>query len=146
MVQLMQKFVPRNRIGIFGNERARSTPLDPKLKYWFFFVLFGYILDLFCYCTKLGAKRIELVQLMKNSCHEIASEFFAMNAPDPPHWTLNSSIGSFHTIWVHCGFVSLLHETRCKTGWIGAINEEVCATKSHQSFLQWTHPIDPIGC
>ena len=69
--------------------------------------------------------------------------FFAANPPNPTHWTLNSCIGLFHTVWVHCGFVSLLHETRCKTGWIGAINEEVRATKSHQSFSQWTHPIHP---
>ena len=24
-----------------------------------------------------------------------------MNAPDPPHWTLNSCFGVFRTIWVH---------------------------------------------
>ena len=24
-----------------------------------------------------------------------------MNAPDPPHWTLNLCFGVFHTIWVH---------------------------------------------
>ena len=24
-----------------------------------------------------------------------------MNAPDPPHWTLNSRFAAFHTIWVH---------------------------------------------
>ena len=24
-----------------------------------------------------------------------------MNAPDPPHWTLNSCVGAFRTIWVH---------------------------------------------
>ena len=65
LVQLMDKFVPLSRIGIFRNELTRSTPLDPKLKYWFVFVLFGRILDLFCYCTKLGAKQIELEQLMK---------------------------------------------------------------------------------
>ena len=65
LVQLMDKFVPLSRNGIFRNERTRSTPLDPKLKYGFVFVLFGCILDLFRYCTKLGAERIELVQLMK---------------------------------------------------------------------------------
>ena len=164
--------------------------------------MFRCILDLFCYSTKLGAKRIELVQLMKNSCHEIASEFFAMNAPDPRHWTLNSWIGAFcsvwvhfglfhccmklgakraelmqlmqnfmprtrigifgnertqstrldpklkyflfRTVWVHFGFVSSLHETRCNTGWTSAFNEEVRATKLHQSFPQWTYPIHPI--
>ena len=31
LVQLMQKFVPRSDIGIFRNERTKSTPLDPKL-------------------------------------------------------------------------------------------------------------------
>ena len=57
----------------------------------------------FHYCTKLGAKWAELVQLMQkfmpwsrvgifrySSCHEVVSEFFATNAPDPHHWTLNS--------------------------------------------------------
>jgi len=34
LVQLMQKFVPWSRIGIFRNERTRSTPLNPKLMYW----------------------------------------------------------------------------------------------------------------
>ena len=33
LVQLMDKFVPLSRIGFFRNERTRSTPLDPKLKY-----------------------------------------------------------------------------------------------------------------
>jgi hypothetical protein len=32
--ELVQKIVPRSRIGIFRNERARTSPLDPKLMYW----------------------------------------------------------------------------------------------------------------
>ena len=36
-------------------------------------------------------------------CHEVASEFFATNAPDPPHWTLNFCFGAFRTTWVHLG-------------------------------------------
>ena len=32
--ELVQKFVPRSRIGIFRKERTRSTPLDPKLTFW----------------------------------------------------------------------------------------------------------------
>jgi hypothetical protein len=31
LVQLMQKFMPQSCVGIFRNERTRSTPLDPKL-------------------------------------------------------------------------------------------------------------------
>ena len=30
---LVQKFVPRSRVGTFRNERTRSTPLDPKLMF-----------------------------------------------------------------------------------------------------------------
>ena len=40
---------------------------------------------------------------MKSSCHEVASEFFATNAPDAPHWTLNSYFGVFCTIWMQLG-------------------------------------------
>src|SRR6185312_911381 len=32
--ELVQKFVPRSRVGIFCNERIGSTPLDPKLTFW----------------------------------------------------------------------------------------------------------------
>ena len=31
--ELVQKFVPRSRVGIVHNERAGSTPLDPKLMF-----------------------------------------------------------------------------------------------------------------
>jgi len=41
--KLVQKFVPRSRIGIFCNERTRSTPLDSKLM----FVCVLYYLDAF---------------------------------------------------------------------------------------------------
>src|SRR6185436_10795948 len=39
-VVMVQKFVPRSRVGIFRNERTRSTPFDPKnvsvhfIKFW----------------------------------------------------------------------------------------------------------------
>ena len=32
--ELVQKFVPRSRVGIFRNKRARSTLFDPKLTFW----------------------------------------------------------------------------------------------------------------
>ena len=31
----VQKFVARSRLGIFHNKHTRSTPLDPKLMFWF---------------------------------------------------------------------------------------------------------------
>src|SRR6185312_10396983 len=32
--KLVQKFVPRRRVGVFLDERTRSTPLDPKHMFW----------------------------------------------------------------------------------------------------------------
>ena len=56
--ELVQKSVPRSRVGIFRNERTRSTPLDPKLMFctsWTHLGPFGCVM-------KLVAKRAELVQ------------------------------------------------------------------------------------
>ena len=39
----------------------------------------------------------------KSSCHEVVSEFFATNTPDPPHWILNSCFGAFLSVWVQLG-------------------------------------------
>ena len=166
--KLVQKFVPRSRVGIFRNERTRSMPVDPKLMFWCIlyylgslrtvwlqyetrcktgltsakvhatkslpnfsqrtyrvhpirpqtdvlvrFKLFGCILD------RLVALRNSVQNgpnKCKSSCHEVVSEFFATNMPNPPHWTLNwcfggvsYNLGAFKTVW-------LPYETRCKTG------------------------------
>ena len=42
--ELVQKFVPRSHVGIFHNERTRSTPLNPILMFWcvlYYLVAFG---------------------------------------------------------------------------------------------------------
>ena len=62
-VKLMQKFVTRSRVGIFLNERTRSTPLDPKLMILCVSSVWVH-LAMFRYYTKLSAKQAELVQLM----------------------------------------------------------------------------------
>ena len=80
--ELVQKFVTQSRVGIFRNERTRFTPLDPKLMFsriLYYLGVFGTIVCL----MKLGAKWAELVQKVR--FHEVASKFFATNAPDPPH-------------------------------------------------------------
>ena len=41
------------------------------------------------------------------------------------------------------GNVSLLHETRCKIGWTGAINGQVCDMKSHRKFFATKEPDPP---
>ena len=42
--ELVQKFMPRSRVGIFRNERTRTTPFNPKLMFWcisYHLVVFG---------------------------------------------------------------------------------------------------------
>ena len=78
-VELVQTFVPRSRIGIYHNERSRSTPLDPKLIFWFVLYHLG----------AFGTFWLPYETRCKSLCHEVASEFFATKAPDPHHWTLN---------------------------------------------------------
>ena len=73
--------------------------------------------------------------LCKSSCHEVASEFLATNAPDAPHWTLSSCFGVFRTIW-------LPYKTRCKTGRSGA---KVRAMKSCRNFSQQTTRSTPLN-
>ena len=50
----------------------------------------------------------------KSLCHEVALEFFATKPLNPPHWTLNSCFGEFHTIWVHLGPFGCLTELGAK--------------------------------
>ena len=60
--ELVQKFVPRSRVGIFRDERSPSTPLDPKLMFWCVSYYLGAFGGPFGWLTKLGAKWAERVQ------------------------------------------------------------------------------------
>ena len=99
--KLVQKFWPRSRVRIFHNERNRSTPLDPKLMFWSVFYYLGAFGTVWLpYKTRCKTGQ----NWCKSSCQEVASEFFATKAPDPPHWTPNSCFGVFHCvlcIWDH---------------------------------------------
>ena len=66
---------PRN----FSQRTIPIQPIGPQTDVLVCFISFGCLM-------KLGGKRAELVQ---KSYHDIASEFFPTNAPDPLHWTLN---------------------------------------------------------
>ena len=60
-------------------------------------------LAMFHYYTKLGAKWVELVQLMHKFVPWSRFGIFATNAPDALHWTVNSCIAAFRSVWVHFG-------------------------------------------
>ena len=44
-----------------------------------------------------------MVQLIQNIVPRTCAEVFATNAPDPPHWTPNSTFVTFRSVWVHLG-------------------------------------------
>ena len=136
--ELVQKFVPRSRVGIFHNERTRSTPLDSKLTFWHVHVWvhsrpFGCL-------TKLGAKRAELVQkfVPRSRVGIFRNEHTRTTPLDPKlmFWcVLYYYFGAFGTVW-------LPYETRCT---MGRTSAKVRATKSSRNFSQRTHLIQPIG-
>ena len=92
------------------------------------FVLFGCL-------TKFGAKQAEVVQKFVPWSRV---GIFHNKPLDPPHWTINSCFGVFHTIWVH--LVSFGYLTKH-----GAKQAEVV-----QKFVPWSRvwifhnkPLDP---
>jgi hypothetical protein len=141
----MQKFVPRRCVGIFRNERIRSTPLDHKNMFWYVsYSLGAFGTVLLRYNTKLGAKRVKLVQLMQKfvprRCVRIFRDKRTQSTPlDPKHifWCVLYSLDAFGTVF-------LPYKTNFKMGRTGAINAKVCATKSCQNFSQRTHQIQSI--
>ena len=100
LVQLMLKFVPQSRIVIFRKERTRSTPLEPNSCSGAFRSVWVH-LSMFRYYMKLGAKRVELVQLMHKfvpqSCIRIFRKERTGSTPLEPY----SCSGAFRSVSVH---------------------------------------------
>ena len=59
--ELVQKFVPRSRVGIFRNERTRSTHWTLNTCFGVFRAILVHLVP-FGYLTKLDPKRAEVVQ------------------------------------------------------------------------------------
>src|SRR6185437_2710566 len=85
---------------IFSQRMHPIHPIGPKTDVLVRFILFGCIRDRL---VALRNSEQNGPNKCKSSCHEVVSEFFATNAPDPPHWTLNRGFCAFHTICVHSG-------------------------------------------
>ena len=126
--ELVQKFVPRSCVGIFRNERTRSTPLDPKLMFWcvsyYYFCAFWTVW--LPYETRCKTNRtIAKVRAMK-SRRNFLQQTHLIHPIDSKltFWCISYYLGAF-------GTVLLPHETRCKTGRTSA---KVRATKSRRNF------------
>ena len=130
--ELVQKFVPRSRVRIFRNKYSRSTPLDLELTFW----CVSYYLDSgpLGWLTKLGAKRVELVEkFVPGSRVRIFRNERTRSTPLDPKlmlWCVSYYLGAFETIW-------LPYETRCKTC------AKVHATKSRWNFFATNAPETP---
>ena len=136
--ELVQKFVPRNRVRIFRNECTRSTPLDSKLIFWC--VLYYLVhLGLFGCHTKLRAKQAEVVQkFVPWNCVGIFWNECSRSTPLDPNLMFRCVLYylcAFGTVWVR-------HNTQCKTGQTGA---RVSGMKLRRNFSQRTQPIQLIG-
>ena len=102
--ELVQKFVPRNRIGIFPNECTQSTPLDPKVTFWCICHTIWVHSGQFGCLTKLSAKRAELVQkFVPRSRFEIFRNERTRSTPLDPKlmfWCVLYYSGAFGTVWL----------------------------------------------
>ena len=136
--ELVQKFVPRSRVGIFRNERARSTPSDPKLKFWcvsYDLGAFGSIWLPYETLWKTGGSFLQ--KFVPRSRVGIFRNERTRSTPLDPKLMfccVSYYLGTFGTVW-------LPYETRCKTGRTSA---KVRATKLCRNFSQRTRPIHPI--
>ena len=130
MVQLMQKFVPRSRVGIFAMNAPDPTHYTLNWCCGAFRTIWVRSGPFGC-LTKLGAKRAELVQMFvpRSRVRIFRDECTRYTPLDPKmtFWCVSYYLGAFGTVWFS-------YETRCKTGRTSA---EDRATKSHRNFSQW---------
>jgi len=136
--ELVQKFVPRSCIGIVRNECTRSTHWTLNSCFVEFRTIWVHLGTFGC-LTKLGEKRVELVQkfVPRRRVRVFRDERTRSTPLDTKltFFCISYHLGAF-------GTVRLPYKTRFKTGRTSA---KVCAMKSHWNFSQLKHPIHPIG-
>src|SRR6185503_16810994 len=110
--ELVQKFVPRSRVGILHNECTRSTPLDPKLMFWRVSYRLGAFENVWLpYETRCKTGRTSAKGRSMKSRRNFSQRTHPIHPLDPKltFWSVSYYLGAFGTIW-------LPNETRCKTG------------------------------
>ena len=134
----MQKFVPRNRVGTFRNERTPSSPLDPKLVFWCVSNYLGAFGTVWLpYETRCETGRTSAKVRARCRVRIFHNEHIRSTQLDPKlmFWCVSYYLGGFCIVWLPYG-------TRCITGRCSA---KVRAMKSRRNFSQRTHPIVLIG-
>ena len=136
--ELVQKFVPRSRVGIFRKEHAQSTPLDPKLTFWCVSYYLGAVGTVWLpYGTRCKTGRTSAKVRATKSRRNFSQRTHPIHPLDPKQmfWYVSYYLGAFGTVWLPYGI-------RGKTGRTSAI---VRATKLRRNFSQRTHLIHHIG-
>ena len=137
--ELVQKFVPRSRVGVYHDKRTRSTPLDPKLMFWYV----SYHLGAFGTVWLPYKTRCKTGRTSAKVCATKSSQIFfrderTQSTPLDPKlmfWCVLYCFGAFVTIWLPC-------ETRGKTF---RTSGKVRAIMSCRNFSQRKDPIHPMG-
>ena len=136
LAELVQKFVPRSRVRICHNKHTRSTPLDPKLKFWCVsYYLGAFRTVLLPYETRCKTCRTS-AKVRATKSRRIFRNTHTRSTPGDPKLTfccVSYYLGAFGTVW-------LPYETRCKTGRSSA---KVRATKSCRNFFATNTPDPP---
>ena len=125
--ELVQKFVPRSRVGIFRNERTRTTQLDPKLTFWCVSYSFGAFGTVWLpYETRCKMGRTSAKCRATKSRQNFSQRTHPIHpiGPKSDIWCVLYNLGAF-------GTVRLSYKTWGKTGQTSA---KVCATKSGWNF------------
>ena len=137
--ELVQKFVPRSRVGLFRNECTRSTPLEPKLTFWcfsYYLLSFGTTWLPYEFRCKTGrtSAKFRATKWRRNFRNECTRS--TPLDPKLMFWSVSYYLSAFRIVW-------LPYKTRCKTGRTSATSAKVRATKSRRNSSQQTHPIHP---
>ena len=95
---------------------------------------------------KLDVKQGELVQLMQQFLKRSHVEIFSTNAPNPPHWTLNSCFGALHSVWMHMGSFRNCMKLDAKKGELAQLKQKF-VPRSHIGIFHnertQSAPLDP---
>jgi hypothetical protein len=115
----------------FATDAPNPLQFDPQLIFWC-------ISDRLILAWKSMQNGPNWGHQRTNSLNEVASQYFATNAPYPLDLTQNSYFCLFRTI-------SLPQENKCKMGRTGVIDAQVHKMKLRRNFPLRTHPTHSNG-
>ena len=90
-------------------KKSRFSTNAPNPPHWTLNSCFGALHNVWVHFgsfrnyLKLDVKQDELVQLMRKFLPRCHVRIFSTNAPNLPHWTLNSCFSALHSVWMYLG-------------------------------------------